>query len=281
VIVANDLLTLPLALRLARGAKVVFDAHEYSPREYEDSLFWRFFFQGYYHHLCKKYLAEADAMFTVCQSIADEYRAQYRVTANVVTNAPPYEDLQPTPSEAGVIRMVHHGGAAPSRNLELMIKTVDLLDDRFRLDMFLVASVPGYLARLKSLVANHARVRILPPVPMQELPARLNLYDVGLYLLPPNSFNNYHALPNKFFEFVQARLAVAIGPSVEMARLVRRYDCGIVSDDFTPQALARRLNALDSDRIDYYKRQSHAAARELSFGKCAETLLAVVQDLLD
>jgi hypothetical protein len=44
---SNEIDTLRLALKLAKGAKVIFDAHEYTPREIEDSLFWRIFFQKY------------------------------------------------------------------------------------------------------------------------------------------------------------------------------------------------------------------------------------------
>src|SRR5205807_1450906 len=40
-IIANDLDTLPLALRVAGAAKILFDAHEYAPREYEDLWHWR------------------------------------------------------------------------------------------------------------------------------------------------------------------------------------------------------------------------------------------------
>ena len=278
-IVANDLPTLPLALRLSRGAKVLYDAHEYSPLEYEDNWFWRFFYQRYNQFLCEKYLASADAMLTVCQSIADEYRTRYGVTAKVVMNAPPYQELQPVKTEPGTIRLVHHGGVTPSRQLELMIEAMDHLDERFQLDMLLVSGVSGYFSRLKSLAAQRPRVRILPPVPMRELPARLNHYDVGVYLLPPNSFNNRYALPNKFFEFIQARLAVAIGPSPEMARLVRQYDCGVVTEDFSPRTLARQLNALDHRQIDRLKQQSHAAARDLCFEKSAEVLLATTNEL--
>ena len=57
---------------------------------------------------------------------------------------------------------------------------------------------------------------------MHELPRMANDYDVGLYLLPPTNFNQRYALPNKFFEFIQGRLAIAIGPSPEMAKLVER-----------------------------------------------------------
>ena len=276
LILANDVNTLPLACRLQSRRGVIFDAHEYSPREYEDSFFWRFFFQGYNEYLCRTYAGHATGMLTVCQSIADEYKVNYGVDPKVLTNAPRYRDLQPRRTNAGRIRMVHHGGATPSRRIELMIDMMALVEERFQLDLMLMSNNETYYQRLVAYAATQRRVRVVPPVPMEELPSRLNEYDIGVYLLPPNSLNNRYALPNKFFEFIQGRLAIAIGPSPEMAQLVRQYDCGVIADDFTPQALAARLNALDARRIDHYKQQSHRAAQDLCFEKNSEMLLNMI-----
>jgi hypothetical protein len=115
---------------------------------------------------------------------------------------------------------------------------------------------------------------------MQELVSYSNAYDIGLYLLEPSSFNNLHALPNKFFEFIQSRLAVAIGPSPEMARLVEKYDVGVVARSFSPVDMARALEHLDAERIDHFKRQADAAARELCFERSSKVLLALVEQVL-
>jgi len=87
-------------------------------------------------------------------------------------------------------------------------------------------------------------------------------------------------LPNKFFEFIQARLAVAIGPSPEMARIVREHDLGIVSGDFSPKTFARSLSSLDGEKINYYKLRSHRIARRMSAERNKEILLDLVCQLL-
>ena len=51
LIIANDIDTLPLALKIAKGNKVIFDAHEYYPRQFEDNLIWKIFFQRYIKYL--------------------------------------------------------------------------------------------------------------------------------------------------------------------------------------------------------------------------------------
>ena len=43
LIVANDIDTLPVVLTHRERAKILFDAHEYTPRQFEHWFLWRFF----------------------------------------------------------------------------------------------------------------------------------------------------------------------------------------------------------------------------------------------
>ncbi len=282
LVLANDIEALPLALRAAGAAPVVFDAHEYAPRQFDNSLTWKVFVQGYQTYLCKAYIPHAAAMFTVCQGIADQYEQDTGVQPRVLTSAPEYHDLQPDLKPDGTvkIRMIHHGAASPPREIERMIAAMRFLDDRFELDLLLVPGSQAYIARLQELARPDPRIRFLPPVPMRELVVFSSRYDVGLFLVPPTTFNLRHALPNKFFEFIQARLAVAIGPSPEMARLVKEHDCGVVAADFEPRSFAEVLGQLDHTQLNHYKQRSHAAARTLSAEPNKALLLDVVTGLL-
>jgi hypothetical protein len=281
VVVANDLDALPLALRVARGAPVVFDAHEYSPREYDDDRWFRIYRRPFRTYLCRTYIPQTAAMTTVCEGIAVEYERLTGVRPAVVTNAPDYEPtLAPsvTTGPGRRLRLVHHGVATPVRKIELMIQVMDLLDqERFELSLMFGSAEPGYVDYLHRLAGALPNVKFLPPVPMRELPRFLNQFDVGMYLLQPTNFNNLHSLPNKFFEFVQARLAVAVGPSPEMASIVRRHDLGVVAGDFTVESFADALRRLDRTAVEHHKRQAHASARELSAERNAEIVRGLVE----
>jgi glycosyltransferase involved in cell wall biosynthesis len=288
LILANDINTLPLALHIAKihRAKVVLDAHEYSPRQFEDRFLWRYFFMDYMRYLCATYIPQVDGMMTVGSGIAQQYQQVTGVKSVVVTNATNYVVLNPLlrPETEQCIRLIHHGAANPSRKLESMVEMMDYLDDRFELDMLLIANTPAdqeYLAQLKKQAQPNPKIRFLSPIPMQELIQFSHQYDIGIYLLKPVNFNQQHALPNKFFEFIQARLAVAIGPSPEMAHLVQQYDCGIVADDFDPRTMANCLMQLDHVQINYYKQQAHTAARELSAEQNGRKILALVGEVLE
>jgi glycosyltransferase involved in cell wall biosynthesis len=280
VIIANDIDTLPFALEIKNNAKILFDAHEYSPREFEDLWLWKLLYQKYRFYQCRKYIPQCDKMITVCDGIADEYQKNFEITPDVITNATKFEDLMPLTVNPEKIRIIHHGGVNPSRKIEKMIEMMDFVDTRFTLDLMLVQPEGSstYFSELKKMVENRTNVRFVDPVPMGEIVRRINHYDIGFYILEPNSFNHLHALPNKLFEFIQARLAIAIGPSPEMSKIVTEYDLGIISDDFAPESMAKRLNNLTADQIIYYKIQSHKAANALSSEANMEKLERMIRD---
>lgn len=281
LILANDLPALPLALRLAEGNPVIYDAHEYSPRENEERFSWRILFGRYNDALCRRHLLRVDSMLTVCQGIADEYALNYGVKPLVVHNAPQKQPLSPSPVQGTSIRMIHHGVASRSRQLELMIEMMCHLDQRFTLDLMLMEGEAAYLQFLRQKAQHDTRIRFVDPVPMTQICERTNAYDVGVFFLPPNSFNYQYALPNKFFEFVQARLAIAIGPSPEMAALVRKYGCGVVAESFEPLALARLLQNLDPAGLASLKAAAHRAADELCFEQAAPIIVSEVRRLAE
>ena len=276
-VLANDLAALPIALRL--GTPVVFDAHEHAPSTQADRLLWSLIIGPYVRWQCRHYIPQVSAMMSQGQDQADAYLRETGVRATVVTNAPRYHDLEATPVHRPV-RILHHGGAQGGRGLEEMIRLGDLLDERFTLDFVLVENWPGYRDRLIRLAKHNPRVRFPQPQPMHALVRMANEYDIGLYSLPPVNFNRRSAIPNKLFEFIQARLCVVIGPSPEMARIARKYGCGVVADDFAPETLAEVLNALTDSDIAAFKRASDVAARDLSAEKNAELIVGVVEQAL-
>ncbi len=286
LIIANDIETLPLAFKIDPHAKVLFDAHEYAPRHFEDKLSWRIFFQPFNIYLCKKYISKVAAMTTVGAGLAKEYHKHFAVEPWIITNAAWYQDIGPSPVTPSRIRLIHHGGATVSRKLELMIEMIQHLEDRFTLDLMLIVpelaspKTKNYIIHLESLAGGDPRIRFLAPLESAEIVSFINQYDLGIFLLPPVNFNYANTLPNKFFDFVQARLGVAIGPTREMAELVNAHKIGVVSKDFSPASLAFELNKLTATDIEQFKINSSAAAKVLNAEKNRTNLLSIIDQLL-
>ena len=286
LIVANDIDTLPLAFQLQGRAKIIFDAHEYAPRHFENNKVWKIFFQPFYIYLCRKYIPRASAMLTVGEGLANEYERSFHVTPVIIRNATRYVDIQPSEVVPDRIRLVHHGIVNPSRRLELMIEMMDQLDERFTLDMILMTSdyasekTKAYIRSFKENAEKNPRIRILPPVKSNDVVATINGYDIGVFLIPPVNFNYANTLPNKLFDFIQGRLAVAIGPTPEMAAIVRQYKNGVVAADFEPMSLAAMLKKLKRDDIARFKEQSAIAARELNAEKNEAVFTSLIERVL-
>lgn len=282
LVVANEARALGLAHRLAAGAPVWADMHEWAPEERTHILSWRLLVAPFMVYLCARYLPKSALITTVGGAIADLYRERFGVDVQLMRNAGMRRDLAASPVQDGRIRLAHSGAAIHGRRLELMIETMALLDERFTLDLYLLPGGDGgaYLAELKRLAEPDPRITFHAPVAPDELPRVLNAYDVGVFWIPPTHTNARLTLPNKLFDYVQARLLVAVGPSPEMSRLVDEYDLGVVSDDFTAGACALSLTTLDAETIRGAKRASDVAADELNFESEAARIRVAVERVL-
>lgn len=281
VVISNDIQTLPLATAIAvKKTKIYFDSHEYHPKEFNENLNWRLFYKPFVKYLCKTYIPKTHAFSTVAEKIAEEYKKFIGIKPEVITNATLYRELLPSPINPSEIKLIHHGTAAPSRKLEEMIKMMDLLDERFSLCFMLTGTNTTYFENLKKLAKKNKRIHFKTPVPSAKIVEEINQYDLGIYILAPTNFNNEHALPNKFFEFVQARLGIIISPNPEMARLVTTHQLGLVSKDYTAVSMADLLNKLTIEEIKAFKENANAAAKILTAEENIKKIHKIVSDLL-
>lgn len=282
LVVANEARVLGLAFAVGRGAPVWADLHEWAPGERDQVRVWRLLVAPLMDHLCRTYLPRCAAVTTVSMGIVEEYERTYGVRPDLVRNARPWVDLTPTPvADDGPIRLVHSGGAEPGRRIDRLITTVRMVPEA-TLDLYLVPANDGgrHLAELHELASAAPGVTIHDPVAPAELPRALNQYDVGVFPLTPQNFNMEHTLPNKLFDFVQARLAVAVTPNSEMRRFVDDHALGVVSGDFSEESFAKALSSLTAEQVRGFKESAHRQARALSNDPDIATSHAIVERLL-
>jgi hypothetical protein len=161
------------------------------------------------------------------------------------------------------------------RRLAETIEAVRSFDGRFALDLFL-ARENEYRRRLEQLAAPHDWIRVLPPIAQGDLVSFANGYDVGVHLMSVQYVNHLYALPNKLFDYIQARLAVAIGPTPAMAEIVEEWDCGVVSSSPSTEDFAAALDRLTVDEVARMKQNADRAANVLTAENNRETVLALV-----
>jgi hypothetical protein len=280
LVVANDARALPLAFA-ADGDKVYADMHEWAAEERATILVWRLLVGPYMEYLCRKYLPRTALVTSVSAGLSGLYRDTYGVEIDTVRNAADFrEHLAPTPVDADRIRLVHSGTADVERNIVELIEATERLGERFSLDLYLLEVPGGHLAEIKAKAARSPRVTVHDPVPPTTLPTVLNQYDLGVFLYPLKTLSHLYHLPNKFFDFVQARLGLVFSPAPEIDAHIAKYELGLITRDTSADALVEALQNLTAADVTRFKQASDRSARELSSGPDRATQDALVSHLL-
>lgn len=287
VIIAHNADGLYIANVLCKKKKwkipLVLNMHEYLPDQ-TTSLKSKFLYLPLIWYF-KNYGHKADVIYTVSDSIAREYEKFLGLKSDsvkVVYNAPFHQLYVKPKKTTEILRFVTHGLSAPERKLERMIEVMRLLpNDRYSLDMYLVDSDHKYFKKLQNLAQKAGNVTICKPVNYDEIVTTLNNYDVFFYTVFFRDFSNKNALPNKFFEAIQGRLAVLIGSSPEMKSLMEKYELGVCSERSDVNSIVETIKKLTPEEIDRYKQNSDKYAYEFSAESAMKSISHIIRDLIE
>ena len=281
VIICHGLGFLQLCTELkfkAEKAVLVLNAHEYYPAEFEDKPEWKETGEKYLRVL-NSCAFEIDLMFAVNETIGQRYKNEFAISFVEIVNAPDYEEQLNPVKTGSIIKIVHHGVALANRKIELMIEAVLKSTITCELHLILMPTERAYFEGLKIKYGSEKRIIFSNPVEVKQISKYLNQFDIGLFYLEPVNYNWKHALPNKLFEFVQARLAVIVSPNPEMKKMVEKYNLGWVTNDFTSESLINTIDAVSNQKINEFKNNSDKSAQELSSIKTKQLMLESVNRL--
>ena len=277
--------SLPITLQLVekrKGIPFITNLHEFYPGVADEKMGHLKEWMNYEAQLCNDHLPKAAEVFTVCEGIRLEYLNAFQVDSTVIRNDKPHHSGEPILWKEGEpMRIIHHGAALRARQLEQMIHTVDRLGKNFTLDLMLVASDPVYMKTLEDLVKNKSNIRIIPPVAPDQIIESLRGYHVGLYSLTPGSINHKLALPNKIFEYVQAKVCIVCSPNQEIKRLVEDHKVGFITKGWGEEDMIEILQSLTPEKVNEVKKSAHEQAYALSSERTNELILQAVDNALE
>lgn len=281
---ANDWYMLPVAARLAAGSGglVVYDSHEFATRQFETNLRWRYLQRPIVRATEGRYIRQAKLVSTVSDGIAQAFRSLYGIEKPLVIRSMPSYVPIPFRATDRKIQVLYHGGVGPTRKLEEIIDSVPSWRPEFSLTIR-GPGAPEYIASLEARIRSlrlQERVALAPPVPMTSLIEEAAAYDVGLFAYGGSSPQTKYVLPNKFFEYVMAGLALCVSDLPEMSAVTKERDLGVLIDGFTPQAIANAVNSLTPEVIDAHKANALAAARDLCWESESKRLIEACDALI-
>ena len=86
-------------------------------------------------------------------------------------------------------------------------------------------------------------------------------------------------MPNKLFEYIQARLAIIAAPLFDIKEFIDEYHVGKVTQSFESDSLAKTINSLDEKNILYYKNICDKLAETFSQKNNDDKLMKILKKL--
>lgn len=300
LIIASDVMTLPYAFSLKEkwqaDTKVLFDAREYYFNRMFYSLPYKYLVKPYIYKTLDKLVPLCEGFTTVGPKIAELYEKRYKKKPTVILNVPKFSELKPARIGGDDrIKLVHVGVADSFRSVEDLIYMIPALDERYELHLYLIMrgqrytkDLPGnykedYYKGLKTMIEETAkgRIKLHKPVAESKLISTLNSFDIGLIQLKGDNINFRLSLPNKFFQYIQARLMTVTFPfSVEVTKIVKQYELGIITGGFSYEEMVEVLNRLTPEEIMKYKENADRVAKKFSSESFRDKYLRIVEDIL-
>ncbi len=256
VALANDLDTLAgvsLAARLKRRP-VVYDSHEYFTELPE--LIGRPAKRKIWLKAEQMFVPHVFAAYTVCDSLAAIYSEKYGKTFAVVRNLP-YRKADKLKAEKRNIVM-YQGALNIGRGIELMIDAMRYLPD-YELWIAGAGDVETELRQRAEASECGQRVKFLGRLAPGELSMVTSQARVGLSIEEDLGLNYHYALPNKLFDYIQARVPVVVADLPEMRKVVEDYGVGEVLTERTAECLAQKIASVAANVATYEPRLQQAA----------------------
>ncbi len=249
--IANDLDTLPAAYAAGRirGVKLIFDSHELFTQVPE--LIHRKRVQRIWKGIEALLVPRIRVAVTVSYPIAEIYRRLYGVRFSVVRNVPfrlphPPERILPDELEGWQL-VIYQGALNVGRGIELMIETMKYLDNV----VLIIAGSGDIETRLHQMAAQCGvteKVQFRGRLSPQELIPLTRICDLGVSLEEDLGLNYRYALPNKIFDYIQARIPVLCSALPEMKRIVEAHGVGISTGERDPEKLAAIIRYMLDER---------------------------------
>ena len=240
-----------LAIKLISGGKVVLDMHEHIPSEFAKffPVPLRPFIAWLTVRFMRLFARYTDHIILTRESFDTPWEG-LRVPRTTVINT---NHLQPPCAEIPQVLLdeyaqrptvIHQGLFGVERGSYALLEATKLIADEMPDIRCIVLGryVYGREDEYRQAIAAAGledRLRLLGNVPFADVPAYIAAAKAGLILFQPGPLNHTLAMPHKLFDYMrEGRPVVAPDFAVEVARIVREADCGLLVDVTQPRAIA-------------------------------------------
>jgi glycosyltransferase involved in cell wall biosynthesis len=287
VINCHSLPVLPLcvALKLRHRALLVYDTHELETETTESRGVRRRFAKL----LERALIGFSDLTFVVGEMIAQWYADTYRMAKPVlIRNIPELGSsvaigggVQDSPLrakrglDADAIIVLYVGKLSANRGIERLLDLFSKLHNPIHLVCMGDGALVGMIQEYAKL---HPTIHWLPPVPYAQVVSYARGADIGVSVIDHSCLSYTYAMPNKFFEYLQAGVPILIGDMPEQRAIVEEHQVGWVLPE-GDEGARLFIDSLSKDDIRQKQRNTVAVSTMYSWERERETLHAAYEKL--
>jgi glycosyltransferase involved in cell wall biosynthesis len=290
---AHDEETLPacyIAARL-RNKPLIFEAHELPLSE--ESKRWPYL-SALATNILNVLMSRCTGIITSSPLYVHDMQGRYHIPEiTIIRNIPPYRSVAKSNRLRQLLGLgpnvriaLYQGCLQPNRALDRLILAAPFLES----DIVIVLMGPDYgatKAQLEALIVAKGvndHVKILPPVPYEELLDWTASADIGLVIQSPDYSRHIRFfLPNKLFEYLMAGLPVLTSELDAVAEVIRTYDVGKVTSALAPREVGSAINAMlaDVQALNHMRCNAlEATQHDLCWERESTELICLYQNIL-
>ncbi len=217
--------------------------------------------------------------YTVGQGIAEEFNKRYGVEYACIRNMPILKNFPDL-----FVRetfLLYQGAVNEARAFEWLIPAMKNIKTEL-----VICGSGNFMEQLKKLISQHNvedKVYLkgqLSPEKLWEVSCR---GYIGISVAENIGLNQYLALPNKFFDYIQAGLPQVTMDFPEYKNLNTQYDIALLIPESSPELIATAVNKLLDEPVLYERLHQNClkARLELNWEKEEIKLLAFYSKILN
>jgi glycosyltransferase involved in cell wall biosynthesis len=260
-----------------KGIKRVYDAHEYFSQL--DEVVSRPHIYRFWHRIEKRMIPMFKNGYTVCESLAEEFKKNYGANYKVIRNIP-FLNISTEPI-VPVRVILYQGAVNKGRGLEKLVLAMKDIDS-----LLWVCGNGNFMDEMKATVEEnklHNKVIFFGMLEPAELKKKTAQCYIAINPFERAGLNQYLSLSNKFFDYIHAGLPQVTMNYPEYKRINDQYKVAELIEDLEPFTISKAINKL-LDNKDIYlqlKQNCELARKELIWQKEKEKLIGFYKGMFN
>lgn len=197
--------------------------------------------------------------YTVSEGLASEFATRYGRHYEVIRNLPVLSPLKHTPASE---KYIYYGGAVnEGRGFEFLIPAMKEINYKL-----VVVGDGNFMVQLKALIRQYGvqdKVELKGMLSPENLRACAEKATLGLALAEKDGINQYHALPNKFLDYIHAALPQVTMNYPEYVKINSEHRVAVLINELSVPEIVKAVNETMGNKALLNEMQMNClAARE-------------------